>query len=153
MEAIETELGIGVHGSVGSLAERINLAMDLDGNPRGRIVIFDATNSQRKRLRCGKQSIKCSDLTPITKGLRGSIVFSPAMQASCHAFVRLQLSESDPSLSTIPAFAAYIMNTGTTTGFDYMVATGANSAPSDTTSFILHWVAVEKDFSGTSTSF
>jgi hypothetical protein len=154
MEAMETELGIGVHGSVGSLTERINLAMDLDGNPRGRIAIFDATDSQRKRIRCGVSHIDLSDGHVVwTNVVIGTINFDPPLQVDCHAFVSIQLNGIDPSLSDIPVLAAYVMDSGTDSKFDYMLTNSSNDPPSDTSSVTLHWVAVEKDFTGTGTDF
>ena len=153
IKAIETELGTFVNGSAGSLAERIDMMMDQAGNARGLVFNHDASNSQRKRLRAGINEFRVENLTASTHGKKGTLTFSPATQANVIAFVSLQLTESDPGLATIPCFAAFIQGSGTTTSFDFLVCNQTSAAPDPETSFMLHWVAVEIDFSGSSTVF
>lgn len=152
VEAIETELGALISGS-SSLAERLLLAMDLDGNPSGFVQNFDATNGQRKRFRCGVTEVRIGDLTTSSISATGTITFAPALQVACHAFTALQLVESDIASNNIPSFIAYVDGSGTTTTFDFVIQDGAGTCPDLGTGCLIHWLAVEKDFTGTSLNF
>lgn len=148
IEAIETELGANVHGSAGSLHERLKMAMDYDGISSGLIRCFNAATTERLRMRSGATSFKVDSLTKLTYASRGMVTFDIALTVSCYAFVELQLVEANASVSTIPCFACYEHGTGSTSGFSFLVSDGAGNPPAAGQSFILHWWAREQSFSG-----
>jgi hypothetical protein len=149
IEAIEAELGINCHGSMGSLAERVNLALDWDGGSLGMIGVVNATDAQGRRMRCGVEQITSDQLTayPATGTAYSghyTINFSPAFSSgsACIAFCELQLIESDP---TLPGIASFICQwgSGTSSSFTIQVNTKQPRIPDAGTSFMVHWIAIE----------
>ena len=77
----------------------------------------------------------------------GTYTFSPpldALQEACDVYLELQTTEDDISDPAIASFLNYINNSGTTTSFDFRIGTGVNLPPVAGTTFIMHWLAVEK---------
>jgi hypothetical protein len=157
IEAIETELAANVHGSMGSVAERVKLAIDLDGLSPGNVKFLNATDGERKRFRCGVTAFNVDDMTKITgppaAGHVGTVTFAPALTVACNAFVSIQPSVTDFSLSTIPAICCYVQASGTTTTFQFVVTTRVNSSAAAGSTFLLHWFAIEDTFSSGATGF
>lgn len=147
IEAIEAELGINCHGSMGSIAERVTLALDKDGGSLGMIGVVNATDSQGRRMRCGVETVSSDQLTPVpTSGTvlagRYHVTFDTPLTTTCIVFPELQLVESDPTLDTIAAFIVAWGN-GSSTGFDVEVSTKTCRIPDPGTSFMFHWIAIE----------
>lgn len=150
VEAIETELGINVHGSMGSLAERVNLGLDKDGGSLGLLQLVNATDTQGRRMRAGVQQVTADQLTAYpTTGTAFSghfaVTFSPAFPggSTCLVFCELQLLESDPTLDTIAAFICQ-WGPGSNNGFVVQVNTKTCRIPANGTSFMFHWIAFEE---------
>lgn len=146
IEAMQAEFGLNPHGSAGSVAERIALLLGDESFPNGLKEWF-AGNTERRRIRAGVVAVDCDDLTAGTRTKSGTITFSPpvpALTIACHAMLMMQNLEPDPSVATAPAWVSYIRNSGTTTSFGFRVGARAG-LPAAGTSFLLHWLAFEKD--------
>lgn len=157
VEAIETALGVNCHGSMGSLAERVKLAIDLAGLSPGNVKVADAADGERKRFRCGVTAFNVDDMTKFTgppaSGHTATLTFSPALKVACNAFVHIQPSTTDFSLNTIPMICCYVQSSGTTNSFGFVVTTRANTSAAAGSTFLLHWLAVEDTFTSSTTGF
>lgn len=146
IDAIEDALGVNVHGSAGSLAERIDHFCGDDSGIQ-RIKLVDAGEEQRRRMRAGVSLISTDELTAGTTTALGTLTFSPPASPliqNAIAFLGLQtLDQDDLSNPLIPSFVNFVYGSGTTTSFQYRVGTGSNVPPASGTQFILHWIVVD----------
>lgn len=151
VDAIEAELGVGIHGSAGSLEERLDLFVNYKGGIPYLKIANAADSGERKRCRAGANLISSDLLTQKTNCAQGTIVFSPPLDPTQHnvvAFLELQsLDADDLGNAAIASFVNFVDGSGTTTQFEFIVGSGQNSPPPPGSSFILHWFAVEISFS------
>lgn len=147
IDAIETELGINVHGSSGSLRERVSLAMDNDGGPPGLLRLVNAVDNTGRRMRAGVTSFTSDELATTGTGAvggRAGVTFDVPFPSGVGsiAFCELQLTESDPTDDSIPAFICQ-WGPGSDLAFTFLVTTRKAQKPASGTSFIVHWIAIE----------
>ena len=161
LDAVEQELGLNVHGLSGSVADRLNLFMDRDGQtPHIRLADADTAASPdglngRKRMRSGISSITSDDLD--NRGI-GTITWSPPLAKMRAGFtytvwLTLQVTDEDIAAPEAAAQVAWIVGTQTDTTFEFVVQNGLGdninaAGPPTSGSFLIHWLLIEKDFSG-----
>jgi len=149
VDAIESELGLGVHGEAGSLTNRIDMFMSKDGTfPYMRIA--DAADiNDRKRSRHGVTAFEASDLDETTG--KGTLIFAPPLSelrddGGTIAIVTLQIVTDDIASPDEPTQACFIVGSGGPDRFDFVCLNG-NGEPPSSGSFLLHWSVYERLFS------
>jgi hypothetical protein len=147
IEAIEATLGLNVQGSSGSIRERVNLAMDNDGGPPGRLGSVHAADNEATRMRCGINSFTSDSLasrgTGAVSGMGGVTYPTPFPGGSTSiVFCELQLVEADPTVDTNPAFIVPY-GAASDLAFSFLVTTRKAARPANGTSFIVHWIAFQ----------
>ena len=148
-KAVQAVLGTNIHGSAGSLADRLRMFCGDFGTPYGNLKQIAGSDNVYRSLRAGVTVVNVDDLDVVTSTNRaeGTFTFSPplaALPANCHAFVNLQLIDDAVNSTTNPLILNYIANSGTTTSFDFAVCTNRDAIPAAGTSFIMHWCAIER---------
>lgn len=149
LDALTQYVGANPHGRSGSLTHRLALAMGYNGS-RGNLKACQATDGQRARIRCGWDAIDCATLTPGTYSSLGTYTFRsdvPVLKTNdFYVFLRIQGVADDLSVDTIPALVNFVQGSGTISPFQfqYRVATRKNNPPAKSSSFILHWIAIEQ---------
>ncbi len=147
IDAIATELGINIHGSAGSLRERLDMFIDRSGN-LPYIKLHDlASSGARRRCRAGVVVVDVDSLNIQNHSAKGTVTFSPPLDATKNdvwAFLQLQTLDEDQSDQSTARFVNFIHRSGTSTSFQYRVANSLGGPPLAGTSFILHWLAVER---------
>lgn len=153
VDAIEAELGILVHGTAGSLEERIDLFMSNKGGIPNIKLCDGADSGNRKIMRAGIEVVEADDLTHGVRASRGTLTFSPPLaptRNNVEVLVELQTLEEDTiGQSGIASYLNFVLASGTTTAFQFDVCTGAGLRIADGTSFIMHWLAIEITFNTT----
>jgi hypothetical protein len=140
LEALEAEMGANPHGTAGSIAERLSMAMDDAGNLIGRVAWANATDGSRRRVRTGYEEFVTQSTGQAIETLVAAIVFDqPFFNTPVMFFTLQRLTTS----GFFPCFATWNANV-TTNSADLVIQfqTGQNTISG--VPYGVHWLAVEQ---------
>jgi hypothetical protein len=144
-EAIEAEMGVDPHGTAGSLAERLSIALDDAGNLIGRVAWANCGDSQRRRVRAGYEEFVTQTGGASFETLVAAIVFDQPFYNTPIMFFTLQRLTTS---GFFPCFATWNANV-TVNSADLVIQFQNGQNTIKDVPYGVHWVAVEQAADGT----
>lgn len=140
IEAIEAEVGVDVHGTAGSLAERLSMAMDDLGNLIGRVAWANFADNQRRRWRFGYREFVTVTGGADSETFTNAIPFDPPFFNTPLVFFTMQ------KLVTTGSFPIHIVPGASVTvnGMDIIIQFRQGIKTISGVPFGVHWAAAEQ---------
>lgn len=140
LEAIEAELGADVHGTAGSLAERLSMALDEQGNLIGRVAWANFADNQLRRWRFGYREFVTVTGGADTETFLNAIPFDPPFYNTPIVFLTMH------KLAASGTFPIHIVPGASVTvnGMDIVIQFRQGIKTISGVPFGVHWAAAEQ---------